>query len=103
MPVSRSQASGNIVRYAEAGERNSLDNGYFTAKFGGPAAGLCFGLIVFLELWRTIVFEQIGAGWGAIIVGILIILIFTIVDRYIEVWARKNYGPYTAPLKEAAP
>ena len=49
------------------------------------------------------VFENIGAGWGAIIVGILIILIFTIVDRYIEVWARKNYGPYTAPAKEAAP
>ena len=49
------------------------------------------------------VFEKIGAGWGAIIVGILIILIFTIVDRYIEVWARKNYGPYAAPVKEAAP
>ena len=29
-------ASGNIVRYAEAGERNSLDNGWFTAKLGGP-------------------------------------------------------------------
>jgi tetrahydromethanopterin S-methyltransferase subunit E len=23
------------------------------------------------------------------------ILIFTVIDRYIEVWARKNYGPYT--------
>jgi tetrahydromethanopterin S-methyltransferase subunit E len=22
------------------------------------------------------------------------ILIFTVADRYIEVWARKNYGPY---------
>ena len=42
-------ASGNIVRYAEAGERNSLDNGWFTAKLGGPAAGICFGLIVFFE------------------------------------------------------
>ena len=55
VPIS---ASGNIVRYAEAGERNSLDNGFFTAKFGGPASGLCFGLIVFLELWRTMVFEK---------------------------------------------
>ena len=42
-------ASGNIVRYTEAGERNSLDNGWFTAKLGGPAAGICFGLIVFFE------------------------------------------------------
>ncbi len=29
------------------------------------------------------------------------ILIFTVIDRYIEVWARKNYGPYTEP-KEAS-
>src|SRR5512137_1911430 len=94
-------ASGNIVRYAEAGERNSIDNGFFTHKIGGSASGVCFGLIVFLELWRTILFEKISAGWGAIIVGILIILIFTVIDRYIEVWARKNYGPYTE-AKEAS-
>jgi tetrahydromethanopterin S-methyltransferase subunit E len=94
VPIS---ASGNIVRYAEAGQRNSLDNGWFTAKLAGPASGVCFGLIVFLELWRTIIFEPIGAGWGAIIVGIIIILIFTVIDRYIEVWARKTYGPYTKP------
>ncbi|MDH7593075.1 MAG: tetrahydromethanopterin S-methyltransferase subunit E [Methanomicrobiales archaeon] len=90
-------ASGNIVRYAEAGQRNSLDNGWFSAKLGGPASGICFGLIVFLELWRTVIFEGIGAGWGAIIVGILLILVFTIIDRYIEVWARKTYGPYAKP------
>jgi len=99
VPIS---ASGNIVRFAEAGERNSLDNGWFTAKLGGPASGICFGLIVFLEIWRTVIFEKIGAGWGAIIVGILLILVFTIVDRYIEVWARKNYGPYTKPTEEAS-
>ncbi len=98
VPIS---ASGNIVRYAEAGERNSIDNGWFTTKIGGSASGVCFGLIVFLELWRTVLFEQVSAGWGAIIVGILIILIFTVVDRYIEVWARKNYGPYTE-AKEAS-
>ena len=98
VPIS---ASGNIVRYAEAGERNSIDNGWFTAKIGGSSAGVCFGLIVFLELWRTILFEKISAGWGAIIVGILMILIFTVVDRYIEVWGRKNYGPYSE-IKEAS-
>ncbi len=90
-------ASGNIVRYAEAGVRNSLDNGWFTAKLGGAASGLCFGFIVFLELWRTVLFEKVGAGWGAIVVGILIILVFMVVDRFIEVWARKTYGPYTKP------
>jgi tetrahydromethanopterin S-methyltransferase subunit E len=31
------------------------------------------------------------------------ILVFTIVDRYIEVWARKTYGPYAEPVKEASP
>jgi len=94
VPIS---ASGNIVRYAEAGQRNSLDNGFFSAKLGGPASGVCFGLIVFFELWRTVVFEPLAAGWGAVIVGIIIILIFAIIDRYIEVWARKTFGPYTAP------
>ena len=98
VPIS---ASGNIVRYAEAGERNSIDNGWFTAKIGGSASGLCFGLIVFLELWRTILFDKISAGWGAIVVGILLILVFTVADRYIEVWARKTYGPYTE-AKEAS-
>jgi len=90
-------ASGNIVRYAEAGERNSLDNGFFSAKLGGPASGVCFGLIVFFELWRTEIFDKISPGWGAIIVGIILILIFAVIDRYIEVWARKTYGPYTKP------
>jgi tetrahydromethanopterin S-methyltransferase subunit E len=92
VPIS---ASGNIVRYAEAGQRNSLDNGWFSSKLGGPASGICFGLIVFLELWRTVIFEKVGGGWGSIIVGVILILIFAIVDRYIETWARKNYGPYT--------
>ncbi|MDI6718086.1 MAG: tetrahydromethanopterin S-methyltransferase subunit E [Methanomicrobiales archaeon] len=94
-------ASGNIVRYAEAGERNSLDNGWFSSKLGGPASGVCFGLIVFFELWRTVIFEEIANGWGAVIVGILVILIFAVIDRYIEIWARKTYGPYGKP-EEAA-
>jgi tetrahydromethanopterin S-methyltransferase subunit E len=103
VPIS---ASGNIVRFAEAGERNSLDNGFFTHKIGGSASGICFGLIVFLELWRTILFENVnvywlGPGWGSIIVGVVIILIFTAIDRTIEVWARNNYGPYTE-AKEAS-
>jgi len=97
VPIS---ASGNIVCYAEAGERNSMDNGWFSAKLGGPASGICFGLIVFLELWRTVLFEHVGAGWGAIIIGIIMILVFAVIDRYIEVWARKSYGPYAAVKEE---
>ncbi|QYZ79054.1 tetrahydromethanopterin S-methyltransferase subunit E [Methanofollis formosanus] len=97
VPIS---ASGNIVRYAEAGQRSSLDNGWFTAKLAGPASGVCFGLIVFLEIWRTVLFEEVASGWGAIIAGVVIILIFMIIDRYIEVWARKNYGPYQAEATE---
>jgi tetrahydromethanopterin S-methyltransferase subunit E len=99
VPIS---ASGNIVRYAEAGQRSSLDNGWFTAKLGGPASGVCFGLIVFLELWRTVLFEEAAGGWGAIIVGVIIILIFMIIDRYIETWARKNYGPYVKAEEASA-
>ena len=80
-----------------AGERKSRYNGFIRAKLGGPASRICFGLIVFFELWRTVVFEPIAAGWGAVIVGVVVILIFAIIDRYIEVWARKTFGPYVAP------
>lgn len=92
VPIS---ASGNIIRWAEAGQRSSIDNGFFTSKFAGPASGLCFGLIVFFELWRTILFEDFLGGWGGAIVGLVIIIIFMIIDFNVEKWARKNYGPYT--------
>jgi Tetrahydromethanopterin S-methyltransferase, subunit E len=93
VPIS---ASGNIIRWAEAGQRSSIDNGFFTSKFAGPASGLCFGLIVFFELWRTILFEDLLGGWGGAIVGLVIIIIFMIIDFNVEKWARKNYGPYAA-------
>jgi tetrahydromethanopterin S-methyltransferase subunit E len=99
VPIS---ASGNIIRYAEAGQRSSLDNGWFTTKFAGPASGICFGLIVFLELWRTVLFEKMLAGWGAVLAGIILILVFTFIDRWVEVWGRKNYGPYTEPEESSS-
>ncbi|KUG20860.1 n5-methyltetrahydromethanopterin:coenzyme m methyltransferase subunit e [hydrocarbon metagenome] len=95
-------ASGNIVRYAEAGERNSLDNGWFTAKFGGPASGVCFGLIVFFELWRHWLFEQYLGGWGSVLVGAILVLIITAIDRYVEVHARTTFGPYHEEEEVAA-
>lgn len=81
---------GDITRKAELGARNSLDVVYFCAKFGGPVTGLCFGLIVFLSFWTTIVFGLLG-GTIALFV-ILIILI--ILNNRIEVFARNKYGPY---------
>jgi tetrahydromethanopterin S-methyltransferase subunit E len=98
VPIS---ASGNIVRYAEAGQRSSLDNGWFTSKLAGPASGLCFGLIVFLELWRTVLFESFAAGWGAVIAGVVLILVFMVIDRYVETWARNTFGPYAEVPAEA--
>ncbi len=98
VPIS---ASGNIVRYAEAGQRSSLDNGWFTTKFAGPASGICFGLIVFLELWRTVLFETALGSWGAVVIGFILIVIFAIIDLWVEKWGRNTYGPY-AEQEEAS-
>ena len=95
---------GDIVRKAELGARNSLDVVMFCAKFGGPVTGLCFGLIVFLSFWSTIV-GGIWAGSGSaynpvtaltIGTGILfvILILLIIINNRIEVFARNKYGPY---------
>lgn len=81
---------GDITRKAELGARNSIDVVYFCAKFGGPVTGLCFGLIVFLSFWTTIVF---GAT-GGVIAGIVIVLLLIYINNRIEVFARNKYGPY---------
>ena len=89
---------GDITRKAELGARNSLDVNMFCAKFGGPVTGMCFGLIVFLSFWSTIVGGIAGPGntalaWGTgILLVILVILI--ILNNRIEVYARNKYGPY---------
>ncbi len=79
---------GDITRKAELGARNSIDVVYFCAKFGGPVTGLCFGLIVFLSFWTTIVF---GAT-GGVIAGIVIVLLLIYINNRIEVFARNKYG-----------
>ena len=89
--------SGNIVRKAESGLRNSIDNSWFCAKFGGPVTGIAFGMTVFLSAWTTAVFDPAkGAamGWLSVIVGIIIVLILIIWNRKIEVYARNAFGPY---------
>lgn len=83
--------SGNIVRKAEAGLRNSIDNVWFCAKYGGPATGIGLGLTVFFSSWPTTVF---GYTWLAIGVGILIAFAMLIINRLIEVQVKNDYGPY---------
>jgi tetrahydromethanopterin S-methyltransferase subunit E len=89
--------SGNIVRKAEAGLRNGIDNSWFCAKFGGPVTGIAFGMTVFLSSWVTTVFDPTKGeitGWLAVIAGVVIVLALVIWNRKIEVEARKTFGPY---------
>jgi tetrahydromethanopterin S-methyltransferase subunit E len=89
--------SGNIVRKAESGIRNGIDNSWFCAKFGGPATGIAFGMVVFLSGWITVVFDPSineSLGWESIIAGVVIVLLLAIWNRKIEVAARNAYGPY---------
>lgn len=86
--------SGQIVRKAEAGLRNSIDNAWFCAKFGGPCTGLGFGLTVFLDNWRTTVFDPVTQATLAIAMGCFFIIAMNVYNLYMEISARKKYGPY---------
>jgi tetrahydromethanopterin S-methyltransferase subunit E len=94
---------GDIDIKAETGIRNGLDSSYFCSRLGGPLTGLCFGLIIFLDGWRTVTGNIIGDIMGAdlvikallaIILGVLIVIATAIVNRKVEVYARNKYGPY---------
>lgn len=89
--------SGNIVRRAESGLRNGIDNSWFCAKFGGPVTGIAFGMTVFLSGWVTTVFDpavSLTRGWLSVVAGVILVLIMVIWNRKIEVAARAAYGPY---------
>lgn len=86
--------SGQIVRKAEAGLRNSIDNAWFCTKFGGPATGMGFGLTVFLDNWRTAVFDPVTQATYAILMGVFFILVEVSYNHYIERSTRRKYGPY---------
>jgi tetrahydromethanopterin S-methyltransferase subunit E len=87
--------SGDVVRKAEAGLRSSIDNAWFCSKFGGPVTGLTFGLIVFLDNWRTTVFHpDLGYGWYAVGLGVLIVIVLIMLNFMLEKYARNTYGPY---------
>jgi len=82
--------SGNIVRKAESGLRNGIDNVWACAKFGGPVTGLALGFTVFFDNWRSTVFS----GMNAVIAGLIIVFILILANRLVEVQARKAYGPF---------
>ncbi len=82
--------SGNIVRKAESGLRNGIDNVWACAKFGGPVTGLALGFTVFFDNWRSTVFS----GMNAVIAGLIIVLILILANRLVEVQGRKAYGPF---------
>jgi tetrahydromethanopterin S-methyltransferase subunit E len=86
--------SGKIIQKGEAGIRNSIDVAGYCVKHGAPLTGLGLGITVFFDLWRHIIFIEFFNGWGAMIAGFIIVLLFVIFNRIIEVWARKTYGPY---------
>ena len=86
--------SGDIVTKAEAGLRSSIDNAWFCARFGGPVTGMAFGLTVFLDNWRTTIFDPATQGWLAIATGVVIVILFNVYNRILEIRSKKRYGPY---------
>ncbi len=94
--------SGRIVRKAESGLRNSIDNVWFCAKYGGPATGIGLGLTVFFSSWPTTIF---GYTWKAILVGAMILIVMIVINRLVEINVKNIYGPYphhNVETKEAA-
>jgi tetrahydromethanopterin S-methyltransferase subunit E len=81
---------GDIVTKGPIGAKNSIDVGNFCAKFGGPLTGFCFGAVVFLSFWITVVFGIIGG----VIAGIVIVVLLIIFNERLESFARNKYGPY---------
>jgi len=83
--------SGRIVRKAESGLRNSIDNVWFCAKFGGPATGIALGLTVFFSSWPTTIW---GYTWTAMGIGLLVVAVLVILNRLLEIQVKNAYGPY---------
>ncbi|MEA2074140.1 MAG: tetrahydromethanopterin S-methyltransferase subunit E [Euryarchaeota archaeon] len=97
---------GQICRYGDCGVRTSKDTVAFCAKYGGPATGLTFGLIVLFENWRTVIGMMLGglsttglanpgiaAGCG-IGLGIVVAIVLLVLNTSIVKWARRTYGPF---------
>jgi len=110
---------GRITRYADCGIRTSKDISPFCAKFGSPATGLTFGLIILLENWRTLIGMELGgylpvlpanlplvptvefgtpegnmaAVWG-IVLGLIIVAAWIVINMVFVKWIRDKCGPF---------
>jgi tetrahydromethanopterin S-methyltransferase subunit E len=55
---------------------------------------LGFGLTVFLDNWRTTVFDPVTQAAYAIAMGVIFVIIMNTYNLYLEISARRKYGPY---------
>ena len=97
--------SGNIVRKAEAGLRNGIDNLWFCSKFGGPMTGVSFGMVVFLGTWIILVFDPrngVVDGWLSNLLGLVIVIVLGIWNWHIEKETRAKFGPFKEDKGEEA-
>jgi tetrahydromethanopterin S-methyltransferase subunit E len=53
-----------------------------------------FGLTVFLDNWRTAVFDPVTQASYAIAMCLFFIIVMVIYNNYIEKSLRRKYGPY---------
>ena len=87
IPVS---LNGQITTISSIGTNSSIDVVKFCSKFAGPLTGLCFGLIIFLSFWQSLIF---GVKLG-LLVGFIIIILITFLNGFLEYNSRKKYGKY---------
>lgn len=90
---------GIITVKAELGWRNSIDIVWFCTKYGSMMAGLCYGLVLLFDNFRLFLGNIYGQVLVNVGVGLTIIFILFLVNRWIEVWARRKFGPYEENLK----
>jgi tetrahydromethanopterin S-methyltransferase subunit E len=81
---------GDITIKGTEGIKNSIDVANFCMKFGSPLTGLCFGILVFLSFWMTVVFGLTGG----LVAGVVIVILLLVLNERIENFARTTYGPY---------
>jgi tetrahydromethanopterin S-methyltransferase subunit E len=84
---------GQITTKAEVGWRTSIDVTYFCAKYGGPMAGFCYALILLVDNLRLLI-GNFTVILLSLITGLIILAALIGFNRYLEVWARKKFGPY---------
>jgi tetrahydromethanopterin S-methyltransferase subunit E len=85
---------GAITVKAELGWRNSIDTVWFCSKYGSMMAGLCYGLILLFDNFRLFLGSIYGQTILNVGVGVAILLMLILANRWIEVWSRRRFGPY---------